>query len=597
MPRPLRDPSSFFDPAPLTPSECQMFSDIGKAAFSKLLETTRFIRRLAAQEPSHDSSKHVYGATINIAGSLEELAHLFVRIVSSGDSVAHRKIAAQLYCADTTARIHTIEMPSTISPFHYAGLRWTHVKSPMRMLVRDRDFCAVEYVDEYIDENGKRGFAMCTHSVPHVSCPELTLSSNYVRAFMYNSGYVITETDRPNVLRVTIYFDYGAPGKITQARLLQALTKRRVRRMEEIYLLIGLNANGSQPSTAPPADEDTCSICSRNFKSSLSFLQRKVQCRLCQQTVCRRCSDEERGGRMRDRVCHACLRDMHPAFNQRHHQSYNIETGSALSYSYAQSHSLPPDAILESQRSINGYQPYPRAYPPPEPIKEPTPKASNFSLDFHRFTLPAKSTTKIAPPVEVHRGAPPPSFDNRLPTPGSERPGSIFDRPSDLTPRGNQGGFVTPRRGEPLSTPRQQFRDPVSTPRQQTREPLSTPRQKNREPVSTPRQQTREPLSTPRQKKREPVSTPRKQSQEPVSTPRSTRSAIGTDAQKGDALCDLSYLTTVMRSSPSKSTKLRKSNRMSNQSGNSTVSVKSTKSSGSDSRPKSDLSYLSSFKN
>ncbi|KAG9403884.1 hypothetical protein AC1031_005374 [Aphanomyces cochlioides] len=402
-------------------------------------------------------------------------------------------------------------------------------------------------------------------------------------------SYVITETDRPNVLRVTIYFDYGAPGKITQARLLQALTKRRVRRMEEIYLLIGSNANGPHPSTAPPADEDTCSICSRNLKSSLSFLQRKVQCRLCQQTVCRRCSDEERGGRMRDRVCHACLRDMHPAFNQqRHHQSCNVETSSAISYSYAQSHSLPTDAILESQRSINGYQPYSRAYPPPEPIKEPTPKASNFNLDFHRFTLPAKSTTKIAPPIEVHRGAPPPSFDNRLPTPGSERPGSIFDRPSDLTPRGNQGGFMTPRRGEPLSTPRQQFRDPVSTPRQQNREPLSTPRQQNREP-----------LSTPRKKNREPVSTPRKQSQEPLSTPRSAcsaRSAVGIDPQKGDALCDLSYLTTVMRSSPSKSTKSRKSNRMSNQSGNSTVSVKSTKSSGSDSRPKSDLSYLSSFK-
>ncbi|KAF0688463.1 Aste57867_19928 [Aphanomyces stellatus] len=565
-----RDPTSFFDAAPLTPSECQMLSDIGKAAFSKLLETTRFIRRLAAQEGG-EMNKHTYGATINITGNLEEIAHFCVRIVSSGDSAAHRKIAAQLYCLENTARLHTIEAPTSLSPFHYTGLRWSHIKSPMRMLLRDRDFCTVEYLDEYIDENGKRGFAMCSHSVSHSSCPALTLSNNYVRASVLNSGYVFTETDSPSVLRVTIYFDYGAPGKMAQARLLQSLTKRRVKRMEEVQTLLGTNtADASHHHRTIPADHDACAICNRTFKG-LSLFNRKVQCKLCDQIVCKRCSDEDKAGYMRDRVCHSCLRDMHPAFGGATRRA-PFETSSAMSIANYSHHSYSQvESALDTQRTPRHIRD--TAAPLSTTPHSMTGTSFNFNRSLHVPVKASSASIDMDDPSRVGRAA---SVDrnradsNRVRTPSMEQR-SIFERPDDAT--GSMRGMAAMRRRP--TDPR--------TPRQLVGEHhVVTPKSSSLAMRPTDQQQ-----------------------HTPKSIATTMRPTMENRPTKSDSLCDLSYLHDVMRSTESpQSTKSRVSNRSSNQSGRSTSSAKSNASGRSNTSvrsstaapPMSDLSYLSNFK-
>ncbi|RHY81236.1 hypothetical protein DYB31_004171 [Aphanomyces astaci] len=556
MARTQRDPTSFFDAAPLSPSECQMLSDIGKASFSKLLETTRFIRRLAAQEMGAD--KHAYGSTINIAGSLEEIGHFCVRLVSSGDSAAHQKIAAELYCLESTARLHAIEMPTALSPFHYTGLRWSHIKSPMRMLVRDRDFCTIEYLDEYIDENGKRGFAMCSHSVPHASCPPLTHTNNFVRATVHHSGYVldilvrscsrvvscryvVTETDIPSILRVTIYFDYGAPGRMAQSKLLQSLTKRRVRRMEEIHVLIGNGASVNHQAILQ--DNDTCAICSRGFKGSIALFQRKITCRMCEQTVCKRCSNEDKPGgftRGSDRVCHSCLRDIHPAFGGGRFAPY--EASSAISGVHSVSN--------QSHSNYDGMD-------------------SQYG--------------RISRTMSVEQ------LDGRVRTPSTEHR-SIFHPPERKMSTDNI------------------FNQKTTTPRRLTTDgSLSTPRRMDIVPhgVFTPKASLSSTATAS-------ATFSGLQSMRRAPAIVSTEDLANRN-HKSDSLCDLSYLTDVMHRGPgvsssplntassAKSRKSSKSNRSSNQSGHSTVSAKSNLSATPSDvtqphRQMSDLSYLSNYK-
>ncbi|RQM24911.1 hypothetical protein B5M09_006318 [Aphanomyces astaci] len=606
MARTQRDPTSFFDAAPLSPSECQMLSDIGKASFSKLLETTRFIRRLAAQEMGAD--KHAYGSTINIAGSLEEIGHFCVRLVSSGDSAAHQKIAAELYCLESTARLHAIEMPTALSPFHYTGLRWSHIKSPMRMLVRDRDFCTIEYLDEYIDENGKRGFAMCSHSVPHASCPPLTHTNNFVRATVHHSGYVldilvgscsrvvscryvVTETDIPSILRVTIYFDYGAPGRMAQSKLLQSLTKRRVRRMEEIHVLIGNGASVNHQAILQ--DNDTCAICSRGFKGGIALFQRKITCRMCEQTVCKRCSNEDKPGgftRGSDRVCHSCLRDIHPAFGGGRFAPY--EANSAISGVHSvsnQSHSNYDG--MDSQRHHHHIFQIEHAAAPPLSTKT--------TLNFNRFHFPAatpvKSSTthtssyvsdeygRISRTMSVER------LDGRVRTPSTEHR-SIFHPPERKMSTDNI------------------FNQKTTTPRRLTTDgSLSTPRRMDIVPhgVFTPKASLSSTATAS-------ATFSGLQSMRRAPAIVSTEDLANRN-HKSDSLCDLSYLTDVMHRGPgvsssplntassAKSRKSSKSNRSSNQSGHSTVSAKSNLSATPSDvtqphRQMSDLSYLSNYK-
>ncbi|ETW02841.1 hypothetical protein H310_05321 [Aphanomyces invadans] len=598
MTRAQRDPTSFFDAAPLSPSECQMLSDIGKASFSKLLETTRFIRRLAEQEMGGD--KHTYGSTISIAGSLEEIAHFCVRLVSSGDSPAHRKIAAELYCLESTARLHAIEMPTALSPFHYTGLRWSHIKSPMRMLLRDRDFCTIEYLDEYIDENGKRGFAMCSHSVPHASCPPLTHTNNYVRATVHHSGYVVTETDIPSVLRVTIYFDYGAPGKMAQTKLLQSLTKRRIRRMEEIHTLIGSGSTVNHQSVLQ--DNDTCAICSRGFKGGMALFQRKVVCRMCEQIVCKRCSSEDKPGgytRGSERVCHSCLRDVHPAFGGGRFAPY--EGSSAMSAIHSVSNqSYSHYDGLDSQRHANHHQSnIPNEHAAAQPL------SAKGSLNFNRFHFPAaakptSTLTTMSSYDEYSRGSRTMSFDrrdSRVQTPSSEHR-SIFRPPERNLSVEN---VLDPH--QRTTTPRRLTSDAVGG--------YLTPRRREKNPahgVFTPKPS----LSTTATGS---ATFSAIQSARPipqvVSFGESAAAAAGNRNHKSDSLCDLSYLNEVMvrgpgASSPlntSTSAKSRKSNRSSNQSGHSTVSAKSNLSAAHSDVPPpqpprqlSDLSYLSNYK-
>jgi ribosomal protein L40E len=90
-------------------------------------------------------------------------------------------------------------------------MRWSLWHSPSK-LIRQRDIVYLEYMDTFVDERGRRGWARMTQSLEHRSCPPLMGSHNIVRAFLHCCGTVYTETADPKVLKAVTYYDADTQG-------------------------------------------------------------------------------------------------------------------------------------------------------------------------------------------------------------------------------------------------------------------------------------------------------------------------------------------------------------------------------------------------
>ncbi|KAG7394692.1 hypothetical protein PHYBOEH_004816 [Phytophthora boehmeriae] len=108
-------------------------------------------------------------------------------------------------------QIYRFVAPTTEHPYRSCGLRWSLWHSPSK-LIRQRDIVYLEYMDTFVDERGRRGWARMTQSLEHRSCPPLVGSHNVVRAFLFCCGTVYTETDQPGVLEAITYYDADTQG-------------------------------------------------------------------------------------------------------------------------------------------------------------------------------------------------------------------------------------------------------------------------------------------------------------------------------------------------------------------------------------------------
>lgn len=108
-------------------------------------------------------------------------------------------------------QIYRFLAPTKEHPYRSCGMRWSLWHSPSK-LIRQRDIVYLEYMDTFVDERGRRGWARMTQSLEHRSCPPLMGSHNVVRAFLHYCGTVYTETDKPNILEAVTYYDADTQG-------------------------------------------------------------------------------------------------------------------------------------------------------------------------------------------------------------------------------------------------------------------------------------------------------------------------------------------------------------------------------------------------
>lgn len=107
--------------------------------------------------------------------------------------------------------LYTFLDPTPDHPFRSCGLRWSLWHSPSA-LIRQRDIVYLEYMDTFVDERGRRGWARMTYSIEHRSCPPITDTHNIVRAHLHCCGTLYTETAEPGVLKAITYYDADTQG-------------------------------------------------------------------------------------------------------------------------------------------------------------------------------------------------------------------------------------------------------------------------------------------------------------------------------------------------------------------------------------------------
>ncbi|GMF60765.1 unnamed protein product [Phytophthora fragariaefolia] len=69
-------------------------------------------------------------------------------------------------------QIYRFVSPTREHPYRSCGMRWSLWHSPSK-LIRQRDIVYLEYMDTFVDERGRRGWARMTQSLEHRSCPPL----------------------------------------------------------------------------------------------------------------------------------------------------------------------------------------------------------------------------------------------------------------------------------------------------------------------------------------------------------------------------------------------------------------------------------------
>lgn len=165
-----------------------------------------------------------------------------------------------------------------------------------------------QYMDTFVDEHGRRGWARCTHSVVHRSCPSLMSTHGIVRAHLGCSGTVYTETGTPGLLDVVTLYDCDTKGVPAWMTKFVAARKAKNPRLLEHLIRLARAANESlvadfTKTVAMPLFDKSCFGCG-DALSKWSFVSRK--CRECHEVRVWRLERERRGGKSRRCVGLTC---------------------------------------------------------------------------------------------------------------------------------------------------------------------------------------------------------------------------------------------------------------------------------------------------
>ncbi|KAF0720188.1 Aste57867_487 [Aphanomyces stellatus] len=125
---------------------------------------------------------------------------------------------------DDTELLHVLKPRTVDAPQRFMCLRWCRVAAPL--FCHSRDVCVVETMDAFVDERGRRGWALCFHSVEHPSCPDFKTRHNLVRSTVTHSGYVALESDTPGVVDFYALLDWDFRGQLPHWTRKLALAKR-----------------------------------------------------------------------------------------------------------------------------------------------------------------------------------------------------------------------------------------------------------------------------------------------------------------------------------------------------------------------------------
>ncbi|KAG6587338.1 uncharacterized protein IUM83_03083 [Phytophthora cinnamomi] len=209
-------------------------------------------------------------------------------------------------------QIYRFLAPTREHPYRCCGMRWSLWHSPSK-LIRQRDIVYLEYMDTFVDERGRRGWARMTQSLEHRSCPPLMGSHNVVRAFLHCCGTVYTETDKPNILEAVTYYDadtQGVPPWMT--KIVASRKAKNSHNLEHLIRLEHVMKEGVDPGSSFQENHLNAKLCA-GCNAVLPKWGRHRKCRDCGELICKSCSDVVycaiQGRKKLDRICVHCVDD------------------------------------------------------------------------------------------------------------------------------------------------------------------------------------------------------------------------------------------------------------------------------------------------
>lgn len=259
-------------------------------------------------------------STLKIHATLEEVAKFFISgcsvINNTKKETLHQASAATLN-AKESRNLYQFLMPKENVPERknkYIGMRWA-VFEPPTGLMKPRDYCFLEVLNDFTDKDGTRGWARAVHSIEHDTCPSFSDSYGYVRGTIYNSGYIFKESKTPGVLDVIMIEECDLKGSLPRWVLTRSL-KRLHHLGEMLNDFFSFHRNSSSGEnilnnvSSYNSSRKTCKVCNLTFKR----FQHVKKCKHCGQYLCKDCSYVWYSGSSPEnskkiRLCSYCLSD------------------------------------------------------------------------------------------------------------------------------------------------------------------------------------------------------------------------------------------------------------------------------------------------
>ncbi|RHY28662.1 hypothetical protein DYB32_005794 [Aphanomyces invadans] len=234
-----------------------------------------------------------------------------------------------------------------VAPLHYVALNWMAVEMPS--VIADRDFCYVEYHDEFHDGADRRGWARAIHSVDLASCPPLHDKFGMIRGKIYHSGQVFIENDgNSSVLDMHQIVCVELHGTVSHDIHHAVLVQLAEECMNVDEYLRTVNLSQCRLVDAMASKAHCCACCEAPFKVSLLFASVKRHlCRVCGHTVCEECSALwDLDCKKPVRVCIACSEQAKDPLNLSLSKTLPLMTAAA-------SHAESPAAALDRVHSAH----------------------------------------------------------------------------------------------------------------------------------------------------------------------------------------------------------------------------------------------------
>ncbi|KAF0689973.1 Aste57867_18617 [Aphanomyces stellatus] len=213
------------------------------------------------------AAPHVMASSLELVGTIDEIAHIFKRIQPF-----------QPFDAKESATICFLD---TKSANHNVALQWMRLKTP-RFITKDRDACILDSRNVF-RRDGKRGYACLFESIEIAECPMLDISHGYVRAKIEQTGYVFTEI-HPGLVNVvhSLYVDFKG---FFPAFLSQRYMKKQVASIKSLETYIRQVRMQDAALLYPVQPQKQCTSCRKVF----GFFELTACCSSCGENVCQEC--------------------------------------------------------------------------------------------------------------------------------------------------------------------------------------------------------------------------------------------------------------------------------------------------------------------